>query len=151
MKDTLENKILKYLSENENGEYIDLSFIESYENLLRDKLKELKKDKLIKEQCEPAFVDAVRIFKNPKYKITTKGNDKLNNNTNKTILTENYIEGDNNGIQSSRSDFIKPAIQNTSKITETKPPKRSFLETTSWAFGIVVAIIAIYEFILKKI
>ena len=68
-----------------------------------------------------------------------------------TIIAENYISGDNHGIQSSRSDFIKPAIKNASKITETKPPKKSFLEIASWVFGGIAAIIAIYEFVIKKI
>ena len=68
-----------------------------------------------------------------------------------TIIAENYIGGNNLGIQSSKSDFINPAIQNANKIIPHKPPKRSFLEIASWVFGIVVAIIAIYEFIFKKL
>ncbi|MDK2772130.1 MAG: hypothetical protein KYX68_07910 [Flavobacterium sp.] len=66
------------------------------------------------------------------------------------VIVENYIAGDNYGIQSSRSDFIKPAIQNDNKINETKPPKRSLLEIASWFLGSIAAIIAIYEFIIKK-
>jgi hypothetical protein len=68
-----------------------------------------------------------------------------------TIIAENYIGGDNHGIQSSKSDFINPEIHNASKTIASNPPKRSFLEIASWVFGIVVAIIAIYEFILKKL
>lgn len=78
MKDNLENKILEYLSENDNGEYIDLSFIDGNKELLKDKLKELKNDKLIKEQCESTFIGTLRILKNPKYRIEIKGNEKLN-------------------------------------------------------------------------
>ena len=61
------------------------------------------------------------------------------------IISENYINGDNHGFQSSRSDLIKPLIQKESNIIE----KRSLLEIASWIFGIIVAIIAIYEFIIK--
>ncbi|MDI6050162.1 hypothetical protein QLS31_10005 [Flavobacterium sp. XS2P24] len=42
-----------------------------------------------------------------------------------TIIAENYIAGNNHGIQSSKSNFIKPVIQNANKITKTKPPKKS--------------------------
>ena len=66
-----------------------------------------------------------------------------------TIIAENYIGGNNHGIQLSRSAFANPTIQNASKMNETIPPRKSFLEIASWLFGIVVAIIAIYEFIIK--
>lgn len=68
-----------------------------------------------------------------------------------TIVAENYIGGNNHRIQSSKTEFISPEIQNASKTTASNPPKRSFIEIASWIFGIVVAIIAIYEFILKKL
>ncbi|MGG7036534.1 MAG: hypothetical protein ACI7YS_15260 [Flavobacterium sp.] len=85
--------------------------------------------------------------------LTEKGrkyfDEKIIEPINFTQNIENYIGGNNHGIQSSRSDFIKPAIQNANKITETKPPKKSFLEIASWVIGGVAAIIAIYEFIIK--
>ncbi|MFT6689452.1 MAG: hypothetical protein ACJAX7_002486 [Saprospiraceae bacterium] len=67
-----------------------------------------------------------------------------------TIIAENYIGGNNHGIQSSKSDFIDPEIHNASKAIANIPPKRSFIEITSWVFRIAVAIIAIYKFILKR-
>ena len=66
-----------------------------------------------------------------------------------TIIAENYIGGNNHGIQSLKSDFTNPEIHNASKAIASIPPKRSFIEIASWIFGIVVAIIAIYEFIIK--
>jgi hypothetical protein len=66
------------------------------------------------------------------------------------IVAENYIAGNNYGNQSSRSALINPTIQNDNKITETNPPKRSLIEIFSWIFGSAAAIIAIYEFIIKK-
>ena len=47
MKDTLENKILKYLSENDNGEPLDVSGLESNEKTLKRALRDLKNEKLI--------------------------------------------------------------------------------------------------------
>lgn len=67
------------------------------------------------------------------------------------IIAENYIAGNNYGTQSSRSALINPVIQNDNKIIETKPAKRSLLEIASWFFGSIIAIIGIYEFIIKKI
>lgn len=66
------------------------------------------------------------------------------------IITENYIAGNNYGIQSSESDFINPAMQNDNRTIETKPPKKSLLEIASWFLGSIAAVIAIYEFIIKK-
>lgn len=81
--------------------------------------------------------------------LTEQGRNFFDKKHSEIIIAENYIGGDNYGIQSSKSDFINPAIQNASKITVHNNPKRSFLEIASWVFGIVVAIIVIYEFILK--
>jgi hypothetical protein len=66
-----------------------------------------------------------------------------------TIVAENYIGGNNHGFQASRSAIDIPAIQKANKMTAQNNPKKSFLEIASWLFGIVVAIIVIYEFIIK--
>jgi hypothetical protein len=47
MKNTLEYKILKYLSENDNGEYVDVSNLSDDKKLLKTKLNGLSKEKLI--------------------------------------------------------------------------------------------------------
>jgi hypothetical protein len=65
------------------------------------------------------------------------------------ITAKNYIGGDNYGFQSLDTDLINPAIQKANKIIPHNPPKRSFLEIASWVFGIIVAVIVIYEFIIK--
>lgn len=70
--------------------------------------------------------------------------------SNKNIITENYIAGNNYGFQSSNSTLINPVIQNNNKRLETKESKWSLLEIISWVLGSLAAIIAIYEFILKK-
>ena len=66
------------------------------------------------------------------------------------IKIKNFIGGNNNWYQSLDSDLINPAIQNANKIIPHNPPKKSFLEIASWVIGCVAAIIAIYEFIIKK-
>lgn len=48
MKDSLEYKILKFLSEKNNEESVDVSDLEPNKKLLKQKLLELKKEKLIK-------------------------------------------------------------------------------------------------------
>jgi hypothetical protein len=47
MKDTLEYKILKYLSENSKGNFIDISNIEPDTTFLKSVIKDLKNRKLI--------------------------------------------------------------------------------------------------------
>ncbi|MDI5888649.1 hypothetical protein [Flavobacterium yafengii] len=84
-----------------------------------------------------------------KYLEIEKENQLKENKKSSNILIENYIGGNNHGIQSSKSDFIKPTIQNVNKITETKASKKSFFEIASWVLGGIAAGIAIYEFIIK--
>lgn len=47
MKNTLEFKILKYLSENDSGQYIDVSDLSEDKVLLKSRLLRLRKEKLI--------------------------------------------------------------------------------------------------------
>lgn len=42
MNDTLEYKISKYLSKNDNGEFIDVSFLNENPKTLESKIKDLK-------------------------------------------------------------------------------------------------------------
>lgn len=55
------------------------------------------------------------------------------------------------GSQSFESARLNPTIQKISNNTPTKPPKRSWLERTAWIVGILAALIAIWEFVIKKI
>ena len=56
MKDTLEYKILKYLSENNNGNFIDISEIESDKMFLKSVIKDLKNKGLIDTQKYPPTI-----------------------------------------------------------------------------------------------
>ncbi len=67
------------------------------------------------------------------------------------IVAKNYIAGNNYGIQTSNSDFKSPIVQTTSITTDKEQNKKSVLEIVSWIIGIIIGIIGIYEFIIKKI
>jgi hypothetical protein len=59
-------------------------------------------------------------------------------------------EESNNGNQSlSDNAFASPTIQKTNKKID-KSPKKSWIEVISWITGIIIAIIGIYEFIIKQ-
>ena len=69
---------------------------------------------------------------------------------------DNIIGGDNLGIQSSKSDFNKPTIKNTTEIPNNKPDKKASLKkffSNPWFIGISFIIIEeltlgrIWEFI----
>lgn len=91
MKETLEYKILKYLSENDNGEYFDVSFIESNCKLLNSKINELKKVKYIEETRTPVITDSCISSKDPVYKILLNGTNRLHE-IERTIVTNNIEE-----------------------------------------------------------
>lgn len=67
--------------------------------------------------------------------------------TKPTIIAENYIGGDNHGIQASKSSIHKPKIHN---VKNNNQQKTSLLEKVSWIIGIVGGLILIYEFLIKK-
>ncbi|MFV7236011.1 hypothetical protein [Flavobacterium sp. ZB4R12] len=73
MTETLEYKILKYLSENDNGQYVDVSFIENNLKLLKSKLSELVKAKYIKKTATPVIRESYFSSKDPVYKIQIAG------------------------------------------------------------------------------
>ena len=63
-----------------------------------------------------------------------------------TIITENYIAGNNHGIQASKSNVQKSSIHNYKSDNQ----KTSLLEIFSWIIGIIGGLILIYEFLIKK-
>lgn len=91
MKDTLEYKILKYLSENDNGEYFDLSFIENNGKLLKSKITELKQVKYIDETRTPVISDSYISSKDPVHKILLNGTNRLHE-MERLIITNNIEE-----------------------------------------------------------
>jgi len=62
------------------------------------------------------------------------------------------IHGNNSApiTQLSESELNNPKQHITTNIQEISPPKRSALEIVSWIVGIIIGLIGIYEFLLKK-
>jgi len=78
--------------------------------------------------------------------------DHFSDKSDKPSVTHNFIVDQSIKVDNHSSLKMadnKPAIQKISNKTETIPPKRSWIEIASWIFGITIAIIGIYEFIIK--
>jgi hypothetical protein len=73
MKDTLEYKILKYLKENDNGEYLNIEHLENNKELLNTKISTFLKLKYISERVTPSFKKKYIEYLNPRYKIEFEG------------------------------------------------------------------------------
>lgn len=93
MKNTLEYKVLKHLSENDKGILIDISEIENDQNFLKSVIKDLKGRELIETEHYPStpFTDKQWIGSSPselpdKCKIKFSGKEYLEN------LEKNIIE-----------------------------------------------------------
>ena len=91
MKDTLEYKILKYLQENDSGQYIEVSSIENNSRLLNSKLEELVKIKCIEEVRTPTMIGSYVSYENPKFKILLNGINRINE-IERTIIKNNIEE-----------------------------------------------------------
>mgnify|MGYP003625564205 CR=1 FL=1 len=83
MKEKLEYKILKYLSNNENGEFLDISHLSENNKLLKDKISDFKKREFLKTRLYPPNVSTSgglvvsASIKPPKCLITSQGNEYL--------------------------------------------------------------------------
>lgn len=68
------------------------------------------------------------------------------------INIENLNQGENNGVLIQGSRLEKSPIKHkTVQKTNSKPIKKSLLEITTWVIGIIIGLIGIYEFIIKKL
>lgn len=116
-------------------------------------------DKLIEISFEPLgiyhFADEPKQVEKKYYpylvRLTTKGEEKLNPKS--TMVINGDGNNVNNGHQSdlSFSQDKSLAKQKTTNISPTRPPSKSWLEILSWVIGIVAGLIALYEFVLKKL
>ena len=86
MKETLEYRILKYLSENSKGDFIDISKIDQDTKFLKSVIKDLKNRNLIDTQLYGGSVSSENNFvmmtaspKPPKCKILLYGHEYLFN------------------------------------------------------------------------
>jgi hypothetical protein len=137
MKGTLEYKILKYLKENDNGEYLDMSEFISDLKLLRIKLSSLAKkpEKYIsfdggtdvrfgngnnfKRECTLAKIE----FNGIKYLGEIEKKEKT------IVNIESFIGGDNYGNQSSNFSNSPQTININANI---KPTEKNSLITKFW-------------------
>jgi hypothetical protein len=121
---------------------------------------------LIFQELKEANQSPIYISKR-KYKITDEEKTHLQTMLSETGLVD-VIEKDyhdtmfalnNKGVNElmkhgNYSDFLKeranPATQIQSNINEMMPPQKSILEIISWVVGSIAAIIAIYEFVIKR-
>lgn len=143
MKNTLEYKILKYLNEKDNGEYIDMSKFIKDEKKLRLKLISLSKEKLTSYNggTDFHFSNGNRLNKYCLLsKIEFKGIDYLNNleKENKSIV--------NNGILIQDSLLEKsPIKQNINPAPKNNPEKKSLFNriySDPLVIGIILLLIA---------
>ena len=83
MKEKLEYKILKYLSDNEDGSFLDISHLSENSKLLKSKIYDFKQRDFIKTKPYPQSVSTSGGLiisssrKPPKCKITSQGNEYL--------------------------------------------------------------------------
>lgn len=123
MEDTLEYKILKYLSENNNGEPIDVSNMDTDKNRLKNALSNLKKEKYIKCRIITNGNIVAKIeFKGIKY-LEEDSREKIKS----PIIVENYIAGNNYGNQLSNN-----SITNNTTINPKTEVKASSLIVNIW-------------------
>ena len=89
-----------------------------------------------------------------KARLTTKGEIEYKNMKKKDgqkISITGDVIGSMVGSQSFESARLNPIIETTNKIPPVKPPKRSVLEIIVWITGIIASLIAIWEFVFKKL
>ena len=133
MKDTLEYKILKYLSENDNGSLINVNLLSENKDLLNKSIIDLKNKKL---------VNAKRYISNDNGRyflcqITFEGK-----------IFFNALKSDNNNIENYDSDFLSNPIPTNTQAIENpnnKPVTKSILNksiSSPWLIGLTFALLA---------
>lgn len=101
--------------------------------------------------CELTDIGKIAKKKGGHFKYDKYIENKDLDNNKVDIKIDNFIGGDNYGIQSSKSDFKSPIKQKTVHKTDNKPNKKSWIEITAWVVGIIIGLISIYEIIIKKL
>jgi hypothetical protein len=149
MKDTIEYKILKYLSENENGYPVDVSGLETNEILLKRKLIGLRKEKLIKygsgiylnsSSGTESKINFIRA------EIEIKGKEYLNNmELNNGSITNNFNNSTIGQLNQDSEFFESPNRIKTTATKSNNPAIKSRLYRillNPWFIGISLTLIA---------
>jgi hypothetical protein len=139
MKDTLGYKILKYLSLNDNGEYIDISDLENNKTLLNSKLDSLHKEKLISRngRIELRSGNGTDFKINSiKAKIEFKGIEYLRNvdNSKTDTITTNNFNNSTIGQVIHDSDFSNSQNTNNKKEQPSVKPDQKSPVKKAWDF-----------------
>jgi hypothetical protein len=148
MKDHLEYKILKHLSENDNGEPVDISNLETNKKLLKKKLLELKKEKLISygSGINLSFGDDSNVkIEFIRAKITFKGIEYLNKiESDNRNITNNFNNSTIGQLNQDSEFFESPNNIKTKAAPSNNPVIKSRLNTilsNPWFIGISLALI----------
>lgn len=161
MKETLEYKILKYLSENDNGKYIKVSNISEDKLLLKSKIKNLTEDNFIYSKntylkIKIGNVNSSNEIQMPVCKIQSKGIEYLKNLDKKTEsnITNNF-NGSTIGQLNQESNFSNSPItnnttQNPKSELKINSPILKFWKLISENKLISSLILALILFVIKK-
>ncbi|SHF93347.1 hypothetical protein SAMN05444372_101229 [Flavobacterium micromati] len=131
MKDTLEYKILKYLSENDNGEFININLLSEDKVLLNKSILDLKNKRLINAK-----------------KYTSNGYDKyfLCQINFEGKIFFNAIKPEQNKKSHNNSDFLNnQSTDNLKLLTNSEEVTKSKLKSlfsNSWFIGISLVVLA---------
>lgn len=151
MKNTLEYKILKHLSDNDNGNFIEISSLHDNRKLLENRVRELKQSDLLNWYPSTGLGKTKLPIK---CSIRPEGNKWLYDldltTDNKPVTNHNYNNVSQVNQSSGNIDLKSPIKQKIIHNKEITPPKRSKLEILSWIAGIIGGCFALYEFILKQ-
>jgi hypothetical protein len=158
MKVDIEHKILRFLKDNDNGDFINVTNLIEDRKLLESKLQSLAKEpEIYISYRPPIFFFGVglpnKVNDELKAKIEINGIlllDKIEKGDKN--ITENIFNGNFNGnfIQDSLLEK-SPTKQKTVNKTEKEPSKKSWIEIASLVIGSIIGLIGIWEFIIKKL
>lgn len=139
MKDKLEYKILKYLSENDNGQYLDIENLIEDKELFKIKLRSLQSEKLILFP-QPPDIAGVRVKTIFKAKIEFKGMEYLRKIEKDNSNITNNFNNSTIGQLNQESNFSESPISiKINDIPSKNPEKKSILNklfSNPWVIGI---------------
>ena len=151
MKDSLEYKILKYLSENDNGKYINVSNITDDKLILKSKIKNLTKESLIDSknthlQINVGNINTYNGIQIPICKIQLKGIEYLSNidKKNESNITNNFNNSTIGQLNQDSNFSESPISIKINDIPNKKPEIKSRLKklfSNPWVIGISLTLL----------
>lgn len=152
MTETLEYKILKHLSENDNGNYIDISFLSENKNLMLEKVRQLKKLEYLTFYPTTSLASSIP-SPTPKCKIQLAGKMFLSEIELKNNSVTNHFNNSNIGQFNQDSEFFESPNSIKTKAEPSKSPeiKSSLKKFFSNSWVLLISGITIEEITLGKI